>query len=519
MGERAAVISVRDLGIRAGNRRLVRQSAFDLQEGERVLLVGPSGSGKSIVADLLLGFSGPQTPGLDVEGHLTFDGADLLASGPEMRAGRIGAVFQMQRSGLFDDLTIEQNLRFGSADAEARAKIGHTLGIEDHDRAVTLCSGGEQVRIALGRTLLAGGGVILYDEPTTGLDPVNAAQVVACIGEAHSRLSIVITHDYAAFEGWADVVLFLDPVERRLRRLPPGPETFAALHEALVRAEVPQAEAPRAAPSLPARLRAGWRRLAIGTSEVMLDWLGMLLLPRTFLAFVVARRAHALDGPRLRQALRRDLAPGVAAFVGLSAILIALTGTYFLFERLPKRAWSEPIVQDDLVAGLGLIYVRVAIPLLVSVLLAAKLGAAAAAHLGHMARTRQIDALQLLDVPLRRHLLLPTAAGQLASAWVCSLIATGLSYVTCLVVFLASHPGYSVRYFQEAFGRELTGTVFLWVLAKVAVSAVGVAAVAYRIGIQPKQYPRQVVKGIHRTLLAALLLVLGIHAFFAFLEF
>lgn len=505
---RAVVVSVRGLSLRAGQRRLLHESTFSLFEGERVLLVGPSGSGKSIFGDLLLGFAGPETPGLEVAGEI------VLTREADGGVAHIGAVFQMQRSGLFDDLTIEQNLVFGSEQEPAREQVARELNLGPTSRAVTLCSGGEGVRVGLARTLLHGADVIVYDEPTTGLDPVNARQVVDAIAASHRRLSLIITHDYEAFADIADVVLFLDPRTRVLRRLPPTQETFAELHHALAQAVPARVEDAGGRGGWGARLLAAWRRAAVGTSEVLLDWAWLLLVPAAFL-----RLGHALDGPRLRKALRRDLAPGVIVFVGLSAVLVALTGTYFLFERLPKRAWTEPLVQEDIVTGLGLLYVRVGIPLLVSVLLAAKLGAAAAAHLGHMSLTRQLDALKLLGVSLRRHLLLPTAAGQLAAAWVTTVCAVVLAYLMSLVVFLVVHPGFSVRYFQAAFAQELDAASFLWLFAKVGVSAVGVAAVAFRVGTVPKRSPEQVVKGIHRTLLRALLLVLAIHAFFAFLEF
>ncbi len=513
MTEPAPVLTVTDLAVRAGVDRLLAPSSFTLHEGERVVLVGPSGYGKSLFADLLLGFAGPESAGLEVTGRMQLDDTPLLDAGPEARDHRIGAVFQMQRSGLFDDLTIEQNLRFGSDDPQARAGVVQELNLERIERPVTQCSGGEGVRVALARTLLRGAGVIVYDEPTTGLDPYNARGVVQAIQQAHRRLTIVITHDYPAFHDQADVVLFLDPTDRTLKRMDASPATFAHVEAALESVRPPDVEAATPLPWF-MRVRMAWDRLAIGTTAVLLDWLAVLAVPLAFL-----RIAHPLDGPRVRHALRRDLAFGVLAFVGLSAMLVAVTGTYFLFERLPKRLYTEPIVQDDLVAGLGLIYARIGVPLLVSILLAAKLGAAAAAHLGHMSLTRQIDALQLLGVSRRRHLLQPTAAGQLASAWVCTGVAVALAYATALVVFLAMHPGYSARYFHHAFVRELDGEVVLWVLAKTAVSAIGVAAVAFRVGVQPKRAPELVVKGIHRTLLRALLLVLVVHAVFAFLEY
>jgi ABC-type transporter Mla maintaining outer membrane lipid asymmetry permease subunit MlaE len=257
-----------------------------------------------------------------------------------------------------------------------------------------------------------------------------------------------------------------------------------------------------------------WRDLALATSDALLDAAWLPLAPLAWL-----RAAHPLDGPRVRAALRRDLAPGVALFVALSAVLVAVTGTWFLFERLPQRAWTEPLVQEDLVAGLGLIHARVGVPLLVSVLLAAKLGASAAAHLGHMSLTRQVDALALLRVPGRRHLLLPTAASQLLAAIVFTALAGLLAWAASLVVFLLSHPGLSARWFHAAYLQEVEPGDLAWVLAKVGTSALGVAAVAWRAGTAPKRAPEQVVRGIHATLLRGLLLVLGVHALYAFLEF
>jgi ABC-type transporter Mla maintaining outer membrane lipid asymmetry permease subunit MlaE len=161
----------------------------------------------------------------------------------------------------------------------------------------------------------------------------------------------------------------------------------------------------------------------------------------------------------------------------------------------------------------------VAIPLLVSVLLAAKLGASTAAHLGHMSLTRQVDALRLLRVPLRRHLLLPAAAGQLAASWLHTALALVLAFGTSLVVFLWDHPGWSSLYFRDAWFEEVHASDLFWLAAKVGVSALAVATVAFRAGIAPKRAPGAVVDGIHATLLRGLLVVLLIHAIFAFLEF
>ncbi len=367
-------------------------------------------------------------------------------------------------------------------------------------------SGGEQVRLSIARTLLRGHTLLVVDEPTTGLDPVASRQVVEALLTAHRRLTLVVTHDAAAFEGFADVVLRLDPWTRTVTREAHGLEPTPAL----AAAETP---APRG-PGLFTRLARGWARFAASTTDALLDAASLFALPRA-----ASDLRHLLHGPRVRRALARSLAPGVAAFVGLAAVLVALTATFFLFDRLPRREFTEPVLQEDLLSGLGLILSRVVVPLMTSILLAAKLGASVAAHLGHLTRSRQVDALRLLGVPPRRHLLQPTALGLLTAAWLHTAIAVLLAGLTTVVVFLWQHPGWSGLYAWRAWFQGLDATDALWAAAKTGTSALLVALTAYRFATRPKRGPEDVLAALHRTLLVGLILVLATHAAFAFLEF
>jgi energy-coupling factor transporter ATP-binding protein EcfA2 len=495
------VLAVEGLEVVHEGRALLAPSSFRLHEGERVLLVGPSGAGKSLFLDVLLGFVGPDTPGIELRGSVLLDGEELLGRGPEARDGRVGAVFQVHRLGLFDDLDVEQNLRFGSRDGAEAARMADSLGLAERGRPAAVCSGGERLRVAMARTLLRGADVLVFDEPTAGLDPASVRQVVEAIRSHHRRLTLVVTHERDAFEGLADAVVEIDPGTRTLRRLP---------------APVPVvADRPSPRPRGPLRRAlSAWDRAAVAAAVGAADLLAVLRWPEALL-----RVAHPLDGPRVRRELARDLAPGVAAFVATSAVLVSLTATYFLFDRLPRREYAEPLVQEGLLAGLGQILTRVVIPLIATILLAAKLGASSAANLGQMSLTRQVDALRLLRVPLRRHLLLPTAAAQILATWVHVGLALLLSFATTAAVFLWTHPGWSWAYVRWAYARELAPSDVLWLLAKCGACALAVSAVAWRVGAAPKRAPEEVVRGIHRTLLRALLLVLAIHAAFAFAEF
>ena len=504
------VLRARDFAVRRGSTTLLAPSSFDVYEGERVLVLGASGSGKSLFTDVLLGFVGED---VQVSGTLALDGEDLLHLDPGAHDGKVGAVFQLHALGLFDDLTVDQNLAFGSTDAARQTTVAEEMRLADRGRPVTTCSGGERVRVALARTVLRGARVLVYDEPTTGLDAAAAEQVVRSIRESHERLTLVVTHDFAAFEREAGAVLFIDPATRAIVRRPLTPQTLPDVRRALEAPPVALTTSD-ATPTWVDALGARIDAFAQGLGGFVYDMGALVLLPWCWL-----RVLHPLDGPRLRGALRRNLAPGVFAFAIVSAMLVSMTGTYFLFERLPKSEYTAPLVQEDLIAGLGLVFTRAGIPLLVSVLLAAKLGASAAAHLGHMALTRQVDALRLLDISPRRHLLLPTATGQLFSAWGCTLACAGAAWFAALVVFLMRHPGWSSTYFRRAWSRELAFGDVGWIVAKVAVSALGVAVIAFRAGTRPKRQPGDVVDGIHATLLRGLLFVILVHALFAFAEF
>jgi ABC-type transporter Mla maintaining outer membrane lipid asymmetry permease subunit MlaE len=130
-----------------------------------------------------------------------------------------------------------------------------------------------------------------------------------------------------------------------------------------------------------------------------------------------------------------------------------------------------------------------------------------------------VDALRLLGVAPRRHLLEPYALALLLSSWFHTALALLLAAATTSVVFLAQHPGWSSRYAWRAFGHAVEAVDLLWVAGKCGLAALLVAVTAYRAATSPKRSPADVLAGLHRTLLVGLVLVLATHAACAFLEF
>jgi phospholipid/cholesterol/gamma-HCH transport system ATP-binding protein len=172
--------------------------------GTSTVVIGASGSGKSVLLKCVLGLIEPDS------GAIEIDGRDVLAMPPdEARAARARIGMLFQNGALFDSLPVWENVAFGllarggisRADAKARAidylaRVGlaDTVG----DLWPSELSGGMQKRVALARAIAARPDILFFDEPTTGLDPITGATIDALIGECVRDLgstALAITHD------------------------------------------------------------------------------------------------------------------------------------------------------------------------------------------------------------------------------------------------------------------------------------------------------------------------------------
>ncbi len=186
-----------------GVKQVLRGFSLDVSEGETMVVIGGSGSGKSVAIKHIVGLLEPD------EGTVFVDGQEVPALSRddvyELRA-HIGYVFQF--AALFDSLTVGQNVAMGLrkqghlADTEVKNRVGEALGLVDlpniEDQYPAELSGGMRKRVGIARAIARRPKYMLYDEPTTGLDPVTASvidQLMIRLRERLSVTSIVITHD------------------------------------------------------------------------------------------------------------------------------------------------------------------------------------------------------------------------------------------------------------------------------------------------------------------------------------
>jgi len=192
---------------------------LDLARGELLALVGPSGGGKTVLLKAMIGL----TP-VDA-GEILFEGRDVRAMGPDALMAlrrRVGLMFQ--QNALFDSMTVADNVAYGLherglknlPEEEIQARVSRALAAVGLAGTEPLLpdelSGGMRKRVGLARTLALEPEVILYDEPTMGLDPMNTHRVGALIDTIHAERgtsAVMVTHDMPLARGLGDRIALL----------------------------------------------------------------------------------------------------------------------------------------------------------------------------------------------------------------------------------------------------------------------------------------------------------------------
>lgn len=200
-----------------GSTMVCRDITLPVKKGKVLSILGPSGCGKTVTIKMLIGLIRPDA------GSILFEGVDIATLEKEEEflpiRQRISMVFQ--GAALFDSMNIFDNIAYplvvqnGKSDSEIRDRVAMTLAMvglpEVAAKMPSELSGGMKKRVGLARAIITNPEVILYDEPTAGLDPINTRRIVDLIlalQDRFSTTSIVVSHDIPAVEAISDDVAF-----------------------------------------------------------------------------------------------------------------------------------------------------------------------------------------------------------------------------------------------------------------------------------------------------------------------
>lgn len=219
MEKQNPVVEIKHLNKSFGSNHVLRDFSMEVISGENLVILGKSGSGKSVLIKCIINLITPDSGEIFVLGQ---DISQLDQDQMDVLREDIGFLFQS--NALYDSMTVRQNLEFPLRrhwSKEERAQLAESAvleALEDVGLSHTLnmmpaeLSGGMRKRIALARTLILKPKVILYDEPTTGLDPITAREIselMLKVQEKYQATAIIISHDMNCIRMTSDRVIML----------------------------------------------------------------------------------------------------------------------------------------------------------------------------------------------------------------------------------------------------------------------------------------------------------------------
>ncbi|MHB8206123.1 ABC transporter ATP-binding protein [Mucilaginibacter sp.] len=220
--KKEAVIVIKGLKKSFGKKNVLKGINLEVDRGENVVVLGRSGEGKSVTIECIVGLLIPDSGSIKVFGEEVTDMNDNQLKELRMKIG-----FLFQSGALFDSMTVRENLEFPLTRVlkmkdqhEIDERVNEVLegvGLVDAaDKMPSDLSGGMRKRIGLARTLIIKPEIMLYDEPSTGLDPITSREISELIlnmQKKYKTTSIIITHDMECARITADRIVIMDDGE------------------------------------------------------------------------------------------------------------------------------------------------------------------------------------------------------------------------------------------------------------------------------------------------------------------
>lgn len=521
--ETGTQIQIADFKLSAGGRTLLQKSGAGFPAGKITLIVGCSGVGKSLLLKILAGLIDTRHPAIRYSGKIGF--GETNDSQRNHSKNPVAVVFQS--FALFDELTPSENIEIaiehssnsrGQQSQRQAKELLNELGVPD-DRPTPVLSGGQQQRLAIARALGMNTDVILYDEPTSGLDGNTAVQVADLIRETQQkfqRTSIIVTHDFEALRGIADHVVLLNHHTQTLQEIPR--EDWGRLGELL--GEPPKVDADAVQPDgIAKRVAEQLFRSVCALGDLVEQ---LLILP---VALLPLWRSFRWGARITWHYIRLVCGPSALFYIAVAGMIIGFVAQDFIFRYLPFRQYTEPLLIENLLHATGFSLYRFLVPILCTILIAARSGAAVSADVGSKVYGNQLDAMRTVGMHPWRTIRTPILYAFLLGVPVLTFFSYAIASLTSAVAFLATHSREGIAFWDAHFHRELrlpASQLFKgtdWLFSKLLTCAVGMAMISWKCGASPKQSAPDISKGVTQTILWSTLFTLLVHFGFSFFEF
>lgn len=525
---RGVAIQLDELYLSAGGRPLLVDAAVEFPAGQVTLIVGCSGVGKSLLLRILAGLIERDEGAIQWGGQITRrPKGEASSSSKSGHESSVAVVFQS--FALFDELSPAENVEIAidhsGTLSRSRAQVKQhasdllqQLGVPS-DRLTSVLSGGQQQRLAIARAIAMETDVVLYDEPTSGLDGTTAERVAELIRDTqqqYQRTSIIVTHDFESLRSIADKIYVLDHVSYSLGEI--SKSDWGQLRDAI--GEPPRVDVD--APERPGKLSALSRSVGrfLGRSGQAVEEL--ICLPWSLLPVWTSVRWGLRSTWHY---LGLVAGPSACVYIMIAGVIIGFVSQDFIFRYLPFRQYTEPLLIENLLHATGFSLYRFLVPILCTILIAARSGAAVAADVGSKVYGNQIDAMRTIGMNPRRSLRTPILYAFLAGTPFLTFLSYAAASVTAAVAFLATHADQGVAFWDAHFHKELRdpGSVLFygtdWLLAKLLCCSVSIAFIAWNCGSAPKASGPEISNGVTRTILWSTLAVLMVHFVFSLFEF
>jgi len=212
------IIEITDLTIAFGTQQVLKDLSLKLYNGENLVVLGKSGSGKSVLIKCIVGLLRAESGSI-----MVFNQDVMSINVNELSEVRKSIGFLFQSGALYDSMTVKQNLEFPllrlkkelnqkQRDEKIEEALENVGLKESLHKMPSQLSGGMRKRISLARTIIVDPKILLYDEPTTGLDPVTSDEISLLINDIQKKYktsSIIITHDIECARATADRLIML----------------------------------------------------------------------------------------------------------------------------------------------------------------------------------------------------------------------------------------------------------------------------------------------------------------------